>query len=97
MNIKTIEFPRQMRQKTEWIGAFYHRFARLIILSAALCVLVLATRFFQYQGTTFKEVMSGIFVIGIYGILFVSFLVRIVLVFFGVFAIYRIPVERVIG
>ena len=95
MNIKTIEFPKQMHQKTELIGAFYHRFARLILLSTALCVLFLTARLIQFQGTTFKELMHGIFVLGIYGILVVSFLVRIGLVFFGVFAIYRIVAERV--
>ena len=95
MNIKTIEFPKNRHQKTELIGAFYHRSANLIILSAAVCALVLAARFLQYQGITLKEVVSGMFLLGIYGMLVVSFLIRIGLVFFGVFAIYRIAAERV--
>jgi uncharacterized membrane protein len=60
----------------------------------ALLTLALAFVFVQLWGTPLQELMNEIFVLAVYGLLIVSYLLRIVLVFLGVFAVYRILWER---
>ena len=61
----------------------------------ALLTLVLAFVFVQLLGSPLQNLMNEIFALAIYGLLIVSYLLRIVLVLFGVFAVYRILREHV--
>jgi len=63
----------------------------------ALLMLALAFVFVQLWGTPLRNLMNEIFALAIYGLLIVSYLFRIALVFFGVFAGYRIVREHVNG
>jgi len=55
-----------------------------------LLTLALAFVFVQLWGIPLQDLMNEIFAIAIYALLIVSYLFRIVLVFLGVFAVYRI-------
>jgi hypothetical protein len=56
----------------------------------ALLTLALAFVFVQLRGTPLQDLMNKIFALVVYGLLIASYLLRIVLVFLGVFAVYRI-------
>ena len=60
-----------------------------------LLTLALAFMFVQLWGTPLQSLMNEIFALAIYGLLIASYLLRIALVFFGVFAVYRILNEHV--
>lgn len=61
----------------------------------ALLTLALAFVFVQLWGTPLKDLMNEIFALAIYGLLIASYLLRISLVFIGVFAVYQILKEYV--
>jgi hypothetical protein len=61
----------------------------------ALLTLALAFMFVQLRGTPLQDLMNKIFALVVYGLLIASYLLRIVLVFLGVFAVYRILREHV--
>ena len=61
----------------------------------ALLTLALAFVFVQLRGTPLQDLMNKIFALVVYGLLIASYLLRIVLVFLGVFAVYRILREHV--
>jgi len=63
----------------------------------ALLTLALAFVFIQLWGTPLQDLLNEIFVLAIYGLLIVSYLFGIALVFLGVFAFYRILREYVNG
>jgi len=63
----------------------------------SLLTLMLAFAFVQLQGTPLQDLLNEIFALAIYGLLIASYLLRIVLVFLGVFAVYRILREHVNG
>jgi len=56
----------------------------------ALLTLILAFVFVQLWRTPLQGLMNEIFALAIYGLLIASYFLRIVLVFLGVFAVYRI-------
>jgi len=56
----------------------------------AMLTLILALAFIQLWRIPLQGLMNEIFALAIYGLLIVSYLLRIVLVFLGVFAVYRI-------
>lgn len=64
---------------------------------SALLTLALAFGIVQLLRAPLQDLLNGLFVLAIYGLLIASYLIRIVLVFLGVFAVYRILRERVIG
>ena len=53
--------------------------------------------FVQSWGTLLREVMNGITVLAIYGVLALSYLLYIALIFIGLFALYRFLWVRVNG
>ena len=61
----------------------------------ALLTLALTFVFVRLWGTPLQDLMNEIFALAIYGLLIASYLLRIALVFFGVFAVYRILKEHV--
>jgi hypothetical protein len=61
----------------------------------ALLTLVLAFAFIQLWRTPLQGLMNEIFALVVYGLLIASYLFRIVLVFLGVLAVYRILREHV--
>ena len=61
---------------------------------ATLAVAIFLAQFWEIQ---FKDVMVGIFVLTLYGLLIGSYILRIALVFLGVFAIYRMLWKRANG
>ena len=63
----------------------------------ALLTIALVFVLVQFWGTPLKELMNKFFALAIYGLLIASYLLRIVLVFFGVFGLYRILMEHVNG
>lgn len=63
----------------------------------ALLTLALAFVFVQLWGTPLQDLMNKIFALAIYGLLIASYLLRVALIFFGVFAVYRILKEHVNG
>ena len=60
-----------------------------------LLIFVLAFVFAQFWGTPFRELMNGITVLAIYGVLTLSYLLYIALIFVGLFALYRVLWARV--
>lgn len=56
----------------------------------ALLTLVMAFVFVQLWGTPLQDLLNEIFALAIYGLLIASYLLWFVLVFLGVFAVYRI-------
>ena len=63
----------------------------------ALSIFALAIVLVQLDGTPLQGLLNEIFALALYGLLIASYLLRFVLVFFGVFAVYRILRERVNG
>jgi hypothetical protein len=63
----------------------------------ALLTLVLAFAFVQLWSTPLQDLLNEIIALAIYGLLIASYLLRFVLVFLGVFAVYRILREHVNG
>ena len=63
----------------------------------ALLTLVLAFAFVQLWSTPLQDLLNEIIALAIYGLLIASYLLRFVLVFLGVFAVYRILKEHVNG
>ena len=63
----------------------------------ALLTLVLTFVLVQFWGTPLQELMNELFALAIFGLLIISYLLRIALVFLGVFAVYYIIREHVIG
>lgn len=63
----------------------------------ALSTFALAIVLFQLRGTPLQGLLNEIFALALYGLLIASYLLRIVLVFLGVFAVYRILKEHVNG
>jgi len=61
----------------------------------ALLTLALAFVLVQFWGASLQDLMNEIFVLSICGLLIVSYLLRIGLVYLGVFAVYRIIREHV--
>ena len=64
------------------------------VIVTALLVFVVTFLFIQFWGTPLRDLVNEFTVLAIYGLLIVSYLLRIALVFFGVFAVYRILWER---
>ena len=56
----------------------------------ALLMLALTFVFVQMFGPPLRDLMNEIFALAIYGLLIASYLLRIVLVFLGIFAVYGI-------
>ena len=65
------------------------------IAIAAVLILALVIAIALFQGTSLKDVMSGIFLTTIYGLIIAIYLSRFVLVFLGIFAFYKILRDRV--
>ena len=65
------------------------------ITIAAVLILSLVIAITLFRGTSLKDVMSGIFLTTIYGLIIAIYLSRIALVFLGIFAIYKILRDRV--
>ena len=63
----------------------------------ALLTLALAFVMVQLLGTPLQDLLNGLFVLAIYGLLIASYMLRIALVYFGVFVVYRILRKRVNG
>ncbi len=61
----------------------------------ALLIFVSVFVFAQSWGIPFQELMNGITVLAIYGVLTLSYLLRIALIFIGLFALYRVLWVRV--
>ena len=61
----------------------------------ALLIFALGFVFFQSWGTPLREVMNGIIALAIYGVLTLSYLLSIALIFIGLFALYRVLWVRV--
>ena len=64
---------------------------KLFSPSAVTALLTSASAFalVQLWGTPLRDVMNGITVLAIYGVLILSYLLRFALVFFGLHALYR--------
>ena len=63
----------------------------------ALLTLALGFVFVELRGTPLQDLMNKIFALVVYRLLIASYLLRIVLVFLGVFAVYRMLKEHVNG
>ena len=63
----------------------------------ALLTLTLTAVIVQLWSTPLQGLMNEIFALAIYGLLIASYLLRFVLVFLGVFAVYRILREHANG
>ena len=61
----------------------------------AMLTIALTFVFVRLWGTPLHDLMNEVFALAIYGLLIASYLLRIVLVFFGVFAFYQILKEYV--
>ena len=55
----------------------------------ALLTFAVVFAFVQFWGTPLRDVMNEITVLAIYGLLILSYLLRIALIFIGLFALYR--------
>lgn len=66
-------------------------------IMTALLLLAFTFVFVQLWGTPLRTLANGIFVLAIYGLLIISYLVRIGFIFFGVFAVYRLLIKHVNG
>jgi len=64
-----------------------------IIIAAGLA-LTFGLVFSRAWGTPVEDILAGIFVTFFYGLLIISYLLRFVLVFLGVFALYRVIRDR---
>jgi len=62
-----------------------------------LSIFALAIVLFQLWGTPLQRLLNEIFALTLYGLLIASYLLRIVLVFLGVFTVYRILKEHLNG
>lgn len=69
---------------------FFLKSAGVISLLAFAALIFLAQNF----GITFKELVAGLALYALYGVLVVSFVLRIGLIFIGVFAIYKVLWSR---
>jgi len=67
------------------------------VIVTALLILAFAFVLVQLWGTPLRTLINGFFVLAIYGLLIISYLVRIGFIFFGVFAVYRLLIEHVNG
>ena len=66
-------------------------------IMTALLLFAFTLVFVQFWGTPLRTLINGFFVLAIYGLLIFSYLVRIGLIFFGVFAVYRLLIEHING
>ena len=67
------------------------------VTATALFTIALVIALAQFGNPTLQDVVQRFFALAIYGLLIFSYLLRIALVFLGVFALYRILRERVNG
>jgi hypothetical protein len=65
-----------------------------LIVTAAVLTLVVLVAFTLTRGASFQNVIYGISLMIVYVLLIASYVSRIALVFFGVFAIYKVMRER---
>ena len=72
-----------------------HKKLHTPISVTALSTFALAIVLVQLRGTPLQDLLNGIFALAIYGLLIASYLLRIVLVFLGVFAVYQIIMKHV--
>jgi lysylphosphatidylglycerol synthetase-like protein (DUF2156 family) len=88
-----------MQSRNYFKGDFSMIHKRLLTPASvtALLTFVLAFAFVQLWETPLQGLMNEIFALAIYGLLIASYLLRIALVFLGVFAVYRILRERMNG
>jgi len=63
----------------------------------ALSIFALAIVLVQLRGTPLQGLLNEIFALALYALLIASYLLRVVLVLLGVFAVYRILREHVNG
>lgn len=66
----------------------------LTTIAVTLLLSALAIYLSRNFGAPLKEIFAGLFAYALYIVLIVFFLMRFVLVFLGVFAVYRILRER---
>ena len=64
------------------------------VIVTALLVFVVTFLFIQFWGTPLRDLVNAFTVLTIYGLLILSYLLRFALIFFGVFAAYRMLWER---
>ena len=75
----------------------FHKYLRNPITMTALLTITLAFVLVQLWGTSLRDAMSVITVMAIYGLLILSYLLRIALIFIGLFALYRMLWQRMNG
>jgi len=61
----------------------------------ALILLALAFVLILFRGTQLNDIAERVFILFLYGLLVISYILRFVLVFLGVIAIYQMIRERV--
>lgn len=66
----------------------------LVPIAVCLLLSALVISISRYYGISFKDMFAGLFTYALYGLLIILYLLRFVLVFLGVFAVYRILRER---
>lgn len=66
-----------------------------LTFAVIVLMLVVLVAFTMTRGASFKDVMYGISLMTIYLLLIAGYLSRFALVFFGVFAVYKVMRERV--
>jgi glucan phosphoethanolaminetransferase (alkaline phosphatase superfamily) len=67
-----------------------------VLLAAALAFGMVILAILQAD-SSLQDVVRGLFALSIYGILFASYLARFALVFYGVYALYKVIRQRVNG
>ena len=67
------------------------------ITVTAILIFTLEFVFFQLWENPFREVIRGVAVLSIYGVLIIGYLLCIALIFFGLFTLYRILWVRING
>ena len=72
----------------------FHKYLHNPIIVNALLTITFAFVLVQLWGTSLRYAMSVITVMAIYGLLILSYLLRIALIFFGLFALFRMLWQR---
>lgn len=73
----------------------YHKklFGSITVAAILITLLVLASS--RFTGASLKDLMAGVSALILFGLIITVFVSRIVLIFLGVFAIYKVLSERV--
>lgn len=71
-----------------------HKILLALMAATAIVLPLMALASTRFAGTSLKDLMTGFSVLVLYSLILATFLMRIVLVLLGVFAVYQVLKER---